>query len=307
MATQIKDTCAFSIVMVLIITCCGCSRTTTSTDLKGGNLADQSFIHGYDMARIRAIKDTPAAIISLNEQLFFFRYGKLASNISVSSNLYTALKDVSHVVLGVWLAVWNAQDKEARNQSKAYGNRISKIESGLTTSGIPDDLRGLQLNLLMRSRKLVQMAQDSDGVSKSQLEQWATSVTPDLLANVQHATRAKLETINKSMKHLAKKMTDQEKSKLIVVVCGVHQARRGNLQMQYFSALLGPGAADHDRRLLFAESITHLDDAVDLLGAHQLDRAISESFFGTPYRMQRDLLDDAATDIIPTLNMPQGM
>ena len=294
------------ILLVLTISSSGCNQPDSAPALKGGRIADRSFIRSYDAARIRAISTTPTAIISVNDALFLYRNGTMSSQVPVSSKLYTALKEVSHVVLGVWLAVWDSTADDARSRSQAYLPRIAAIESALSDSVIPTDLRQAQSHLLNSSSRLISMTEEAGGVSEQQLHEWAATVKPDLLVNVQNATRAKLDTINSSMKKLAGDLTSQEKSELIVVICGVHQARQGNLQMQYFTALLGPEAAAHDRRLLFAESINQLDDALNMLGTHQLDRAISESFFGTPYRMQRDLLDDAATEIIPELDLPEG-
>ena len=75
---------------------------------------------------------------------------------------------------------------------------------------------------------------------------------------------------------------------LHVAVTGNHQARIRSLGMQYFARRLG---AD---RVLYAEGVAEVDAAVALIGAQRLDRAMAAAFFGSPRRMERDLLGDAA-------------
>lgn len=307
MLTSLKCLILLVLHTTLLLLVSGCNQSTANTVLNGGQAADLAFIQGYNSARTRALQKTPLAIVALNNELIVLRDGVTVLQASVSSDIYTALRDVSHVVLGIWLVVWDAEIAEARRQSEAYASRIDFIESSMADSVIPPGQRARQERLLEMSRKLIAMAAKPGVVSQEQLEKWAASVKPDLLINVQEAAQAQLDTINQQMKRLVIGMTDKERSELIVVVCGVHQARQGNLQMQYFTALLGSEAVTHERRLLFAESIDDLNGALNLLGSHQLDRAISESFFGIPYRMQRDLLDDAALRIIPGLDLPTGM
>ena len=130
------------------------------------------------------------------------------------------------------------------------------------------------------------------------------SVKNDIMANIAGAAGAQLDVINRQMTSIYSGLDEQESKTFLVVVCGVHQARRGNVQMQYFRALLGSEASSNDRRLIFAESVEDLSGAIRTLAVHQMDKAISESFFGSSIRMQRDLLEDAAEDLIPELKLP---
>jgi hypothetical protein len=285
---------------------CGC-HGSRDVGLPGGKPADQVFLAGYDAARHRALEKIPLAIVAVEGDLVVVRRGVIGDRHPVIGPVYTALKDVSHAVLGVWLSVWDADPVSAMNHSAAWSDRIDAIERGLSESSISPVQRPRQQRLLRRARTLVQLAAKGAGVDPGQLEAWSRAVKPDLMMNVQDAARAQLLSVNERMNSIAVTMNPDERTSFVVVICGVHQARQGNIEMQYFSRLFGPQGAEHDRRLLFAESVHDLEGALKLLGAHQLDRSISEAFFGTPYRMQRDLLDDAAGRILLELEMPSGL
>ena len=290
----------------VLLSLCGC-RSIHDTVLPGGKQADQAFLAGYDAARHRALESIPFAIVAVEGDLIVVRRGMIGGRHPVIEPVYTALKDVSHVVLGVWLSVWDADPESAMKHSAAWSGRIDAIERGLPESCIPSDQRPRQQRLLSGARKLVLLAAGGHGVTSGQLADWSRAIKPDLMLNVQEAARAQLLSVNESVKSIAGTMSPSERTSFVVVVCGVHQAHKGNIELQYFSRLLGPEGVEHQRRLLFAESVSSLEGALKLLGAHQLDRSISELFFGTPYRMQRDLLDDAASRILPELTMPSGL
>jgi len=69
----------------------------------------------------------------------------------------------------------------------------------------------------------------------------------------------------------------------------------GEIAMQYFERLLGEREG---RRLVFAEGLWDEPSQLQLLATHLLDASIGESFFGDPLRMHRDLLSDAAAQVL---------
>jgi hypothetical protein len=80
-----------------------------------------------------------------------------------------------------------------------------------------------------------------------------------------------------------------------VIVVGAHMAREGEIAMQYFEKLLGEREG---LRLVFAEGLWDEASELQLLATHLLDASVGESFFGDPLRMHRDLLSDAATQVL---------
>ena len=92
-----------------------------------------------------------------------------------------------------------------------------------------------------------------------------------------------------------------------VVVIGVHQARDGNLQRQFFDWLLDDRPSRQDR-VVFAETLTPpapLDqapatEALTLLSKVMLDKGLAKVVFGDPLALQSDVLGGAAEAIIAT-------
>ena len=78
----------------------------------------------------------------------------------------------------------------------------------------------------------------------------------------------------------------------MVVVNGPKTARVGNLIQQYFNNLLGEGSADI--RVLYAEGAWDREAVTKMLASVVTDRRLSMDVFAQRYRMERDLLADAA-------------
>ena len=288
----------------VLVTLLSCANSSQPHVLPGGHSANQGFIAQYDEARIRAIQEVPVAILAVGGELVVVRQGQIVERVNAIPPTYTALKEVSHVLLALWIAAWNTSSETAAKQTALYAPHLAAVEKGLADSVIPASDRPRQRRLLAAAQELIREAALGQGISKLTLTQWARRVAPDILENVTEAARAQLELINAEMTRILMTMKPDEKSTFFVVVGSVHQARTKNIQMQYFQALLGTEALENDRRVIYGESIRDARGALDLLGTHILDRAIAVEFFANPIRMQRDLLGDAAESILPTLTLP---
>ena len=84
---------------------------------------------------------------------------------------------------------------------------------------------------------------------------------------------------------------------LHVVIGSSHQARYREISVQYFDKILSEhsdGSALTENKLVFAESVFTEAGCLSMLARHLIDQEIGLEFFGDRYRMQRDLLSDAA-------------
>ena len=289
-----------------LVTLFSCANSSQPRVLPGGHSANQGFIAEYDEARARAIRGVPLAILAVGGELVVVRQGQIVERVNAIPPTYTALKEVSHVLLALWVAAWNSSPENAAKQTALYAPHLAAVEKGLAGSAIPASERPRQQRLLAAARELIREAGLGRGIPQSTLTQWARKVAPDMLKNVTEAARAQLELMNTEMTRILMSMNPEEKSSFFVVIGSVHQARVNNVQMQYFEALLGAKAVENDTRVIYGESINNVRGALDLLGTHILDRAIAIDFFVSPTRMQRDLLGDAAEGILPTLTLPNA-
>ena len=72
-------------------------------------------------------------------------------------------------------------------------------------------------------------------------------------------------------------------------------AREGEIALQYFEKLLGEREG---LRLVFAEGLWDEASELQLLATHLLDASVGEGLFGDARRMHRDLLSDAAAQVL---------
>ena len=282
-----------------------CASSPQAPVLAGGKSANQAFIGLYDSARTRANRTVPLAVLALPQALVVVRHGQITERLAATTPAYTALKEVSHLVLALFLAAWNTSPADAAEQTAAYAPHVEALSKGLAESAIPEADHERQRQLLAAARELIREAAANGGITQDRLTRWAREVSAALLENAYDAARSQLKLINREMTRLVQSMSNEEKTDFVVVVGSSHQARENNIQMLYFQTLLGPGATVNDHRLLYAESVYDAKNALDLLGTHVLDRAIASAFFASPNRMQKDLLGNAAERIIPTLAVPR--
>ena len=282
-----------------------CVSSDRNSVFPGGKAADTAFMAQYDTARIRAIEEVPLAFLAMPRTLLVVRHGQVTESFPSVTPTYTTLKDISHIILALYVASWHRPPLEAAIAVAAYAPYVDAVSSGLGQSAIPESDLARQRKLLAAARNLIRQATSSEGVSQEWIDLWARALGPALLQNSREAARSQLQLINHEMAAQIKQMTPQEKESFIVVVSGAHQARAENLWMQYLGQLLGPEAISGERRRVYAESVYDTQGALDLLGSHVMDRSIGEAFFASPTRMQRDLLGDAAKEIIPTLPIPR--
>jgi hypothetical protein len=125
----------------------------------------------------------------------------------------------------------------------------------------------------------------------------ARTLGPLLLHCTRDATRLQLAALDHHATTLLSTLPAKERDALEVVVAGVHQARQRSLVVQYFARLLGEHP-EAERRLSYAEGAGSVEDAIRLVGTRRLDRDIARAFFGDPFRLQRDILGDAAKELL---------
>ena len=299
---EILRTFAFCLSVLALI---NCASSDPSPALAGAKAADNDFMTQYDTARTRAIQEVPLAFLAMPQTLLVIRHGQVTESLTSITPTYTVLKDVSHVILGLYVASWHLPAPKVALALTAYAPYVDAVESSLTQAAIPERHMVRQRKLLAAAHELIQRASSKNGLSQEWLDVWARQRGPSLLKNSREAARSQLELINHEMTAQIQAMTPKEKNSFIVIVSGAHQARDENLWMQYLGRLLGPQAISGERRRVYAESVYDTQGALDLLGSHVMDRSIGEAFFASPERMQRDILGDAAEKIIPTLDIPQ--
>jgi hypothetical protein len=218
--------------------------------------------------------------------------------------LYHRLKAVSHLVFSVQLLLDERLapgplSDAARARLAELAARGAAADAALGSFGFTPVQVERQRALIVAARTMIAEALASGRPSVAALEAWLHPLMPALMANVEDAATAQLETLHALVTRWRAELGAEKWTRVNVVVLTVRQARAGNLQYAYFARALGQDAVD--RRLVFAESVFSVDPAVTLLGTILVDRVVARAFFADEQRMERDLLSDAAARIVQRL------
>src|SRR3954469_954182 len=263
--------------LVLFAALCACAGAAPRPD----PLADLNRIarDAYADARARALASAgpvlivgPARIALLN--------GGARTDYELAPAPYQELKAICHLALGLHALHYRAVPEPQRlGQLRAAADRA--IEA----------LHALPPEQVERQREIVRLSFDET----RPFELRERAVAPLLLANALEAARAEIADLDVAVESVRRALTAPELARLHVIVVGAHMAREGEIAMQYFEKVLGEREG---LRLVFAEGLWDEASELQLLATHLLDASVGESFFGDRRRMHRDLLSDAAAQVL---------
>ncbi len=253
---------------------------------------NERFHADYARARDEAELEGPVLVL-LGDELTLLRPSEAKPRVfPFSPRVFHVLKVISHVpVTAFTLARGGADVRRALARFRKH------VESVRET--FADDVEDAQVReecrvVLDASAAFLGAVADEQGPD---CDAFAAEMGPHLLSLLDHATRDQLSALDAAFEQVWGALDEQERAALHVVVAGAHQARERSLGMQYFERKLDE-PDDVDVRVTYAEAVTTVEDAVELIGTHRLDEVLAEAFFGDRRRLQRDLLGDAATRIL---------
>ena len=259
----------------------------------------------------RAYADTRTGMLAANGPIIVCAFeslvlidGGVRREEGFTPRLYHDLKAVAHLVFAVQLLLDPRYDAgplsaAARARLEELAQRARAVEAGLDGFGFTPVQRERQRALIAGALAMIERALASGRPPQEAFSAWLAGLVPAVMANVEDAAAAQLDGMHALATRWRSQLGPEKWSRLNVVVLGVRQARRDNLQFAYFVRLLGTDAVD--RRLIYAESVFSVDPALSLLGTILTDRVAGTAFFGDPLRMERDLLADAAARRIAQL------
>ncbi|MET0284145.1 MAG: hypothetical protein ABW352_06735 [Polyangiales bacterium] len=260
---------------------------------------DDEFHAAYERSCAQVAMDMPVFVVLANDLVLL--HGEQRRAWSFSPRAYHVLKEVAHVPLALFSSL-GALDREppehALGRSHALLQWIGKAERELDRALFDDEtVRELE-SVLARSASSLR----AEPLTPAALRQLAHDTGPSLRRMIERATALQLDALHEHVEAALRELSREQIERLQVVVTGNHQARIRSLPMQYFRARLREPEGE-ERRVTYAEAVSSEQEALALLGTRALDRAIADAFFGDPTRMQRDLLGDAAHDLLAELDL----
>jgi hypothetical protein len=215
---------------------------------------------------------------------------------------FDVLKSVAHLPVAAYAALHEpaadgapALDEERLRDLLAHASSVSeRLPAALHAIGT--DAAQAANALVNETVALLERAQASV-VPRARLTRFARKMGRLLLTLTHAATELQLSELHRAVEEALSRFSPVERRRLQVIVTGDHQARTRSLAMQYFQARLGE-APGEDTRVAFGEGISDEKAALALVGTRRLDFTLARAFFADEKRLQRDVLGDAARDIL---------
>ncbi|XXT23606.1 hypothetical protein WME94_18880 [Sorangium sp. So ce429] len=269
---------------------------------------NQAFLDAYAARREAVLASIEPIIAQIDDRLILRRGGQRFEG-PARTRRYHELKVIAHVPLAVHALLSGrrgALDGGARGRLAALRERITAAAGDLDGRGFAPEQLARQRRILDASLALLDEAVAAGGAAPEALTAFSRAQTRDVLLNAEDAARDQIETMHATVEGWKQQMTQEERGRLRAVVAVSHMARPGNVAAQYFSVTLGEtwqGRFDQEnlrpgKRVLTAEATFDEAEAFALLATHALDAGVATRFFGEETRLARDILADAAEQIL---------
>jgi hypothetical protein len=260
--------------LLCLLAACAAAPPAPSPDLNALARA------GYAQARGRAVAKAGAVLLVGPAQITFLN-GPRRQQLELAPPAYHQLKAVAHLALGLHsLFFAEAPPREKLLELRAAAEKLPLPEP-----------RERQERIVRRSLQLI----DDALLGHADLRLYEREIAPLLLENAVDAARLQIADLDRAVAEVRQQLGEASFKHLHVVIAGAHMAREGEISLQYFEKLFGEREG---QRIVFAEGLWDEPAQLNLLGTHLLDSSIGEGFFGDPRRLHRDLLSDAAAQVL---------
>jgi hypothetical protein len=256
----------------------------------------------YRTARERVLARTGPVVLFDGDELVF-RYGETRHASKITPDLYTDLKTVAHVALGL-AALLTPPEPEALVPArlfalKAYRETIEKARKAIRQRPLSKGQRQRQEKILDTCDELLSEVIRDKKIDAKGVVSGLRKLRLPLELNTAEAARAQIDGLHRAMTAWKAKLSDEEWGQLKVVIQGSAMPRKNHLAVQYFARLLGE--TGEGRRIIYAEALFDESRALTLLGTHLLDTRLGADVYDDPQRLHRDLLADAAKGYLDEL------
>lgn len=212
--------------------------------------------------------------------------------------LYEQVKSVSHTLVGIFEIISPyLQYSESGNWRPALTEFNTNMKDALATLGnvgMPEKVEENCRKILQGGIDFMDNALATGRFNAKDYSNYAQPLLPAVMENVTLAGKLQVDHFESVVKEWRKEMGEEEWARLYAVVNTAWAMRRQNVHFQILAQMMGRDAIND--RLIMAEAINSVteDDLLMLLGRIVNDRALSILVFGKTYRMDVELMGEAA-------------
>jgi hypothetical protein len=282
----------------LVLNACAMSVTAADTIAHDRiDLLDTKFIGLYDAARNDLLAQGDPILLFHRGAVTLYNHGKVVAKVDYLPQEFQTLKTIDHITLGIFVALVDRHDHlsdQKITQLKDFLASINAARPQVAQQQFSDDARAKrQMEIIDTSTKFLSQVIENNGCTAEEMHAYMSQMSASSYANIKDAVHLDLSKLNIAVQNLLEPLSDAETRALRVVMFGSHMARIEESHWQYFSRLLDEPVEGH--RIIYFEGNAEDNEGLALLGAHMLDEHIGLEYFGSSWRMHRDLLSAAAS------------
>ncbi len=262
---------------------------------------NDAFRAAYAEAKQRMLASSGPLLLVSGDTFTLVRNGK-REEANAGSAIYDPVKTIAHIPLAVYVTLTpgDGEIDEARLKTlDGLRKLIPPAAASLDSLQLPKATLDRQKQIIAASLGFIDGVAAQRRFERKSLIDFTRWMAPLVMENVTEATHGQLDATHAVVSRFRRELSDDEWSRLHVLITGPHMPREDLVVTQYFLRLLHEPA--EGGRVIYAESLWQESQAIDLLGTHLLDGSVGEAFFGDAMRMHRDLLGDAAKEYLPNL------
>ncbi|MEO6054942.1 MAG: hypothetical protein ABIP97_13115 [Chthoniobacterales bacterium] len=261
------------------------------------DVLNTSFRNQYALTRAENLATFPLIIIADTPAVTWISHGK-THVIPMPMTHYTETKILLHAILGTYgvgSRIVRSGGTGTHSEWQDARQLVTNIDTALRLTGhttlAPAEQQRLHKILLYLKGEVTKWIA-AGSLTQKQLEQSLRPTRRDALILANGAALKQYQNLRNAFFTIQKSVSTSDWKGAFVVIPGPAPARRNNLQAEAAVSVFGRRALG--QRIFYSENIFDTPGAVQILAGLQVDRGLSETFFGNPYRMWRDLLGDAA-------------
>jgi len=243
---------------------------------------------------------SPVILAMFNDKggKYILRRGGKEVSVEPVPAIYRQIKSVSHTVVGIFEIVspyFAYPESENWRATLSEYNKFTKDAlATLSKAGMPAEIEN-NCRLIMRGGiAFMDKVLENGTCSAADYSEYAMSLLPTLMKNVNLAGKLQVDHFEAVVKQWRKEMGEEEWSRLYAVVNTAWAMRGKNVHFGILAQMMEQDTVNH--RLIMAESMKDVteDDLFSLLGRIVNDRVLSILVFNKTYRMDVELMGEAA-------------
>jgi len=223
--------------------------------------------------------------------------------------IYQKVKSVSHTLLGIFAIVSPyfdySESGKWRSDASAFNQSMTEALATLDQVAMPAEVEEDCRLILEGGIAFLDKILKQGTCTANEYSTYARSLLPHVNKNIMLAGKLQVDHFESVVKRWRKEMGEEEWSRLYTVVNTAWSMRRENVHFQIMAQMMGRDAVN--TRLIMAESVNDVteDDLLSLLGRIVNDRALSILVFDDTYRMDVELMGEAASAAVQAASCPQ--